>query len=230
MNGSMYGMMYNDNQDNRGDNMDKIRPIQFYTRVTISAAVTTKPINAEVTGTAGYTRVLVYDNIHRIPKLLQLHNEGPGNLFFIVSHGEGYQWSDEVLAVEGEDVVIYDAYEIRVRVTSNNTTFHVSEYEHYKSRDFVFKTGLPYISETTVAAVGTPNNELVNASLGKNAVTGYFINDGPGNLLVQISVDGTNFSTQFTMIPNQTVNFAEEIFTLRIDTSVAGTAYRLNLH
>lgn len=214
-------------------NYNKKKGILFYRQATITIATTTKPATANVIsvgGSTGYTIIAVYNDIHRIVDLLQVQNLGPGDFYVITSHGAGYEWSDEILIKEGDTVYINEVYELRVRVTTLNTEYVVTEYDFYKNRDFVYKTGLPYISETTVAVAGVPNTENVSVSMGKKAVTGYIVNDGPGNLLVQISVDGTTYSNIFTMIPNQTVNFAEELFSMIIDASVNATAYRLNLH
>ncbi len=56
----------------------------------------------------------------------------------------------------------------------------------------------PY-KDTSFVTGDSPIVLDVNTDLGRNSVDGNIINDGPGNILVEISNDGSNFSPQITL-------------------------------
>lgn len=204
---------------------------------TLTTAVTTVPDPDNTTPTnGGYTVIDVAIILERKSPELYFLNEGPGVIYVRVLKNKNDSSTNEDIVFEGETKTFYDVFELRIRSTSNNTKYRVTEYEPFKQRDFSYKTGLSYVSETNVAVVGVPNVENIVTStvaplgLGRFATTGYLINDGPGNLEVEVSVDGTNYGNIITLIPNQILEFEEEIYSLRIDATVAATAYRLNVH
>lgn len=197
-------------------------------------AITIVPDITNVTPTTGYTRIVVWDIVHRKSPELYFSCEGPGTIYVRVSdNGKDFSESEDTV-FEGEVRTYYDVYELRIRASTANTKYRITEYEPFKQRDFIYKTGLSYVSETNVAVPGTPNTEnivtnIVNG-LGRFATTGYIINDGPGNLQMQVSIDGINYGTPITVITNQIIIFEEELYSLRIDATIAGTSYRLNVH
>lgn len=84
--------------------------------------------------------------------------------------------------------------------------------------------------EDTSFVVGeSPVTRDINADLGRNSRTGYIICDGAGDILVELSGDGTNYGTQFTMKDNEKVNLdGLSIDSIKI-THSADSAYRINV-
>ena len=96
--------------------------------------------------------------------------------------------------------------------------------------------GRPKVYDTTVALAGTENTHDVNTDLGRNGGGGYIVNDGPGDLHVRISDDGTNFmggaatgSSEYAVVEKDEVLDLKglTVDTLKIDASVDATAYRI---
>lgn len=200
---------------------------------TLSNAVSNEP-NIDDISTTGYTQELIFPILKRLSPELYFINLGPGTIFLRVSK-DGTNFSVQSPVFEGEVKTFYDVFELRLRSPTANTQYIITEYEYFKQKDFTFLTGRPYVSETTVAAAGTPNTERIVTDpvqgLGRNAHTGYIINDGPGSLLVRLSNDGATFAPVQTVIPNQILDLTgEDVHTVQIDASANATAYRLALH
>ena len=193
----------------------------------------TDPDNTTPTN-GGYTVLNIQNILNRTSPELYFQNEGPGTIYVRVLKSKTDSLTEESVLYEGEYDVYYDVFELRFRTTTANTHYRISEYEPGKHRDLYYKRGLSYVSETNVAIVGTPNTENVvthaTKGLGRFVTTGYIVNDGPGNLKVEVSIDGTNYGDIITLIPNQILEFEEETYSLRIDATINATAYRLNVH
>jgi hypothetical protein len=105
-----------------------------------------------------------------------------------------------------------------------------------------FYSNNPYISDTTVAVVGTKNIEDVRAGsstingaarddtgqcLNENATSGYIYNKGPGNLSIEFH-NGIGYSGAESLSPNLTRDLeGMNIEKLRIDTTINATSYIL---
>jgi len=82
--------------------------------------------------------------------------------------------------------------------------------------------------EGTVATAGTPVTLPVNDDLGKNAGDGYITCDGAGDLLVDVSKDGTDYETAITIKNTEVLLLGGlNIHTIKIDATQNGTAYRV---
>jgi len=81
--------------------------------------------------------------------------------------------------------------------------------------------------EGTVAIAGTPVTLPVNTNLGRNSGDGYIVNDGPGDLQVDLSFDGVTYETDITIKKDEILDLGGlNIHTIKIDATVNGTAYR----
>jgi len=82
--------------------------------------------------------------------------------------------------------------------------------------------------EGSVATAGVPVTLSVNTDLGHNGGNGYLINDGPGDLEVDVSNDGLTFETDITVKEDEVLSLQGlSIHTLRIDATEDGTEYRV---
>jgi len=82
--------------------------------------------------------------------------------------------------------------------------------------------------EGSVVTAGTPVLLSVYTDLGHNAGNGYVINDGPGDLEVDISNDGLAFETDITVKEDETISLEGlSVHTLRIDATEDDTEYRV---
>ena len=89
----------------------------------------------------------------------------------------------------------------------------------------------PYqtFEDTSFVTGDSPVTLDVNAALGRNAITGYIINDGNGDFTVAISGNGSSFGDEATMKKNEVMDFEDDsIDTIRI-TWVADSAYRVSM-
>lgn len=67
----------------------------------------------------------------------------------------------------------------------------------------------------------------VNADLGRNAHDGYFINDGPGDIKVEISDDGLIYGGLHTLKGDEMLSFDKlDVDSIRL-TWVTNSAYRV---
>ena len=82
---------------------------------------------------------------------------------------------------------------------------------------------------TSFASANSPAVHDFNADMGRNAVDGYIINDGDGDIKVDYSLDGVTFGDKFTMKAGDQVMLLHfNIDKIRV-TWVADSAYRINL-
>ena len=87
--------------------------------------------------------------------------------------------------------------------------------------------GNPKKYEGTVAEAGTPVTLEVNTDLGRNSGDGYIVNDGAGDLEVDISSDGATFETDITIKEDEILLLEGlNVHTIKIDATANGTAYR----
>lgn len=90
--------------------------------------------------------------------------------------------------------------------------------------------GRTYEYEDTSFVVGeSPVTHDINTDMGRNAITGYLICDGAGNILVELSPDGTNYGGQFTMKKNEILSIdGLTVDSIRI-THSSDSSYRINI-
>ena len=88
--------------------------------------------------------------------------------------------------------------------------------------------GNPLKYEGSVATVGTPDVLDVNDDLGHNAGNGYIVCDGPWDLEIDLSYDGTTLETDITVKKDEILDLGGlNIDTILIDATEDGTAYRV---
>jgi hypothetical protein len=88
--------------------------------------------------------------------------------------------------------------------------------------------GNPLYIETEVASPGTPNQHDVATLLGRPAGTGCIVNDGPGDLLIDISYDGQTFTEDVRLKSYEILDLTGlRTYKLRVDATKANTKYRI---
>lgn len=76
----------------------------------------------------------------------------------------------------------------------------------------------------------SPATHDFNTDAGRNAVDGYIICDGAGDIQVDISRDGINYGDKWTMKAGEKVSLCHfNIDKIRITYVSAASAYRINL-
>ena len=82
--------------------------------------------------------------------------------------------------------------------------------------------------EGSVATVGVPVTLDVNDDLEHNSGDGYIVCDGPGDLEVDLSYDGSTFEEDITVKTDEILDLGGlNIDTIKIDVTQDGTAYRV---
>jgi hypothetical protein len=82
--------------------------------------------------------------------------------------------------------------------------------------------------DTSFVSGDSPVTHDVNTDLGRNARIGYITCDGPGDILIEISDDGTNFGSQHTLKVEDTLNFEGiNVDKIRITHSGTDSSYRI---
>jgi len=80
--------------------------------------------------------------------------------------------------------------------------------------------------DTSFVTGESPRVLDVNTDLGRNAHDGYFINDGPGTILLEISDDGLIYGAQHTIKGDEVFSLGKlDIDRIRL-TWVSDSAYR----
>ncbi len=75
----------------------------------------------------------------------------------------------------------------------------------------------------------SPATHDFNGDSGRNAVDGYIICDGQGDIQVDVSRDGISYGNKWTMKRNEKVNLSHyNVDKIRV-TWVSDSAYRINL-
>lgn len=74
----------------------------------------------------------------------------------------------------------------------------------------------------------SPATHVPNTDLGQPATDGYIVCDGDGNILIEISDDGTNYGTQLTLKKDEIFDLAGiKTHTIKITHSGTDSAYRI---
>ena len=126
----------------------------------------------------------------------------------------------------------------RVRITGGNIDVddnegrdaQVDEWGNLRVREGVYKFDNKVYEDASFIEADSPQTHDMNADTGRNAVDGYIISDGPGDIQVDISRNGIAFGEKFTMKKGERVNLLHlDIDKIRVTWVSADSAYRINL-
>lgn len=180
----------------------------------------------------GYYNIQIKEILQRRPDIIYLICNGPGDIFAVPMYNSTTSSQSEFRILEGDRGAFYSIDELRIRTTTANTEYVVTENEKIRPRDVTFLRGNPYIS-IQILPPGAARTENIATSaipplgLGKNAHIGFIINGGPGALTVAFSYDGINFSLPYTLLAaDGPLNF-DDVHTLIVTNIVGGSMYRL---
>lgn len=194
-----------------------------------------------VSETTEYVPEYIFDFLNENAEKVMIVNDGLG-LIYVIYTNDGSHYSKEFVLYEGEAKTYLNVHTIQIRTPRIGVRYRVTEFEVSRQSDVTYFEGNPYIYETVVALVGQKNihdiregNSTINGvaitetqALLRSAHSGYVENLGPGNLLVEFSSDGTSYSGVRTLSPGQSQPLDKmDIVTLRLDTNVNNTAYRI---
>lgn len=203
---------------------------------TLPFAVPYVPQDSDTNPTTGYTVVNVYTILGRKAPVIYLMNEGPGTIFARITSQSSISGflSAEKPVFEGETAEFHDVWQLRLRTTTAGTEYRFSEFRQQMTRQRSFLKGRPFVDNRTLAAGGSVTELIVTdpvQGLGRNAHTGFIVDDGPGNLNVFLSSDGTIFTVQpIIVIPNQILDLEQEDIYTVIINSPTGASFRLAIH
>lgn len=195
-------------------------------------AVITKPTDPDnINPVTGYTQILVKQILGRSPDIIYLVNNGPGDVFAISVRNSTTSTQSEYKIFQGDRGSFYNVDEIRIRTTTANTEYILTENEFVRPRDLPFLSGNPYISEQTLAVGATYTENIVTSvvpplGLGHNAHIFHVFNRGPGNMTVQLSFDGISFTLPYTMLPTETLT-TDDAHTVILTNVAGGNIYSL---
>lgn len=100
------------------------------------------------------------------------------------------------------------------------TLFNQGQYESPKKLYYS-------VSDTSFVTGDSPVTLDINATLIRNSVDGYIINDGAGDFTVNLSQDGTTFGNDIRMKMGETLSLKTlDIDSIKI-TWIADSAYRV---
>lgn len=188
-----------------------------------------------------YTRIRVFEILGRTSPRLTVYNDGPGTLFVRASHGRNTWSITEFPIYEGEAKSYVDVYELRMRATVANLNYRVTEFELWKQKNVDFRAGRGYVRTQAIAVIGaTPaaaylvaDEHDFNATLTRNASTGYIKNTSAlTDLWVWFSQDGTEYgqsgagvAVEYTTVdPNGAINIDYmDVHSIKLGASVAIT-------
>ena len=226
------------------------KDIQYYINQTVTYAPPTQPISREVFATAssaGYDRIQVRKDISRNADEFQVINEGPGSLYLLYTTDYQNWTQNEIKLDEGKNTILNNVYELRVRAPRATCTYTATEYIQTTFKNIDFKAGRQYIRNTAVTtgnvdpatAYTTADTHRINASLTKNATTGYVKNrDNSATLFIWISLDGTEYGqtgaglgTEYASIqPNSALNIdGGEVYSLKVGADANSINYEVFL-
>lgn len=106
----------------------------------------------------------------------------------------------------------------------------VDEWGNLRVREGVYKFDNKVYEDASFISADSPQTHDMNADTGRNAVDGYIICDGSGNIQVDISRNGIAFGDKFTMKKGERVNLLHlDIDKIRVTWTGTDSAYRVNL-
>ena len=94
----------------------------------------------------------------------------------------------------------------------------------YKNRGYV------YYSDTSFIVGDSPIVLDIKTDLGRDGVNGWIRCDGSGNILVEISNNGTDYGTQYTLKSGEAENIlGDRVSKIRLTHSGTDSAYRIRM-
>ncbi len=126
----------------------------------------------------------------------------------------------------------------RVRITGGNIDgdnnegrdAQVDQWGNLRVREGVYKADNKAYEDTSFVAGDSPQTHDFNNDKGRNAIDGYIICDGSGNIQVDVSRDGLSYGDKWTMKKGERVNLLHfDIDKIRVTHTGADSAYRINL-
>ena len=95
-----------------------------------------------------------------------------------------------------------------------------------KVSTWIYNNSVSY-EDTNFVTGDSPATLNVYSDLGVTGHLGYITNDGDGNILIELSNDGTNYGGQHTLKSYETAHFNEmTVYKIRL-TWVSDTSYRV---
>lgn len=118
--------------------------------------------------------------------------------------------------------------EIESGISSNsNSQLNVTQYDSSGLETHRIADTPEFFEDTSFVTGDSPVTLDLNTALGRNAVNGTIINDGPGNFTVSFSTNGSDFGDEITMATQEQIDFdGISVDSLRI-TWVANSSYRV---
>ena len=182
---------------------------------------------------------------HNVPKIT-ISNEGPGFLY-VRTTDDGQKWTDELPIEEGAAKTYTNIHDLASRAPIAGLTYTVTELDIFKMKNVDFKSGRGYIRNAAIpVGDATPATAYtlavthdINASLHRNATTGYIKNrDSVGTLYCWVSADGVQYGQApagqgvgieyFTVDPNSAINLdGWEVFSVKISANLNNIAYEI---
>lgn len=110
----------------------------------------------------------------------------------------------------------------------NQTVQDEHDVVEYRKRVQMWSDGNSVSYEDTAFATGdSPAVLAVSTDLGRAGHEGYFTNDGPGNILVEVSKDGTTYGGVHTLKGGETLDLSNLIINKIRVTWAQNAAYRV---
>lgn len=98
------------------------------------------------------------------------------------------------------------------------------------TREGVYNFDNQTYEDASFVSGDSPTTHDFNADAGRNAVDGYIVCDGPGDIQVDISRDGITYGDKWTMKAGELVNLTHfNVDKIRITYVSADSVYRINL-
>lgn len=118
--------------------------------------------------------------------------------------------------------------EIEDGISSNsNSQLNVTQFDSSGLETNRIADTPEFYEDTSFVTGDSPATLDLNDDLGRNAITGTIINDGPGDFTVSFSTNGTDFGDEITMATQEQIDFDKiSVDKIRI-TWVADSAYRV---
>jgi len=208
------------------------RGVYYNSGIKTIATATEASLNQPTPPNTNYpNKERIYDTLGRTANVTVM-NEGPGDIY-ILATSNGIVWTEYEFKIEcAERIILNDAYEIALRTTLANTKYKATEYPIQTSKIKKYSSGNPYVSRATVPVAGTPITLNINAVIGTNAHSGTVANlSAVANLFVRLSSDGTTFTDNIVLYPQQALDLGDEdVHSVRLDASANNTPYQAVAH
>lgn len=215
-------------------------------------AVPNIPSDSNTDPKTGYTVVDVYTILGRRAPVIYLLNEGPGTIFsrFTSVNSISGFLSAEKPVFEGETAEFHNVWQLRLRTPTAGTQYRFTEFRQQLTRQRDFLKGIPFVDNETLSPGQSVTENIVEGNpgpvpvaqkgLGRNAHTGFIVDDGPGNLNIFFSsgekdaLGNLIFTVEpVILIPNQILDLdKEDMFAIIITnpSAIASSIFRMAVH